>query len=273
MTLRSIAFCLVSIIAGVTPVAPLHASQPVMAIIIDDLGYRFDEGYKAVSLPGRVACAVIPNSPHGMAMAQAAHGNGKEVLLHLPMQSTDPERPVGDEGITIETTRDGVGRVLSQGLSRVPFAAGVNNHMGSLITRHPGHMTWLMQELRAQNLYFVDSMTTGNSVAFSMAIEQGVAAATRDVFIDRENASEQEIGAQLKHAMDLAQRQGHALVIGHPYPETMAVLERELHRFDKRGIRLVSVRELIEIRYREQRLARSETSKREPNEHTKDSGL
>lgn len=258
MTVRAIATCLVSIIAGITSMATLHASQPVMAIIIDDLGYRFDEGYKAVSLPGRVACAVIPNSPHGMAMAQAAHGNGKEVLLHLPMQSTDPERPVGDEGITMDTTRDDVGRVLSRGLTSVPFAAGVNNHMGSLITRHPGHMTWLMQELHAQNLFFVDSVTTQGSVALSMALEQGVAATARDIFLDREDATEKEIRAQLKRALELARRQGHALVIGHPYPETMAVLQRELRRMEKRGIRLVTVRELIEIRHRRQQLAQHE---------------
>ena len=242
--------------------APLHASsQPAVAIIIDDLGYRLKDGYKAVNLPGRVACAVIPNSPHAKAMAEAAHGKGKEVLLHLPMQSTDPERRVGDEGITMETTRAGVGRVLSRALTTVPFAAGVNNHMGSLITRHPGHMTWLMQELNAQDLFFVDSVTTGSSVALSMALEQGVAATARDVFIDRENASEREIGAQLSRAFDLAQRQGHALVIGHPFPETMAVLEREWRRLDKRGIRLVSVRELIEIRHRHQHLAQHEASR------------
>ena len=256
MIVRALVVCLVSCVAGMTGMA--HASPPVVAIIIDDLGYRFDDGYKAVNLPGRVACAVIPNSPHARAMAEAAHGKGKEVLLHLPMQSTDPERPVGDEGITMETTRDGVGRVLSQALITVPFAAGVNNHMGSLITRHPGHMTWLMEELNAQDLFFVDSMTTGGSVALSMALEQGVAATARDVFIDRENATEQEIGAQLRRAFDLAQRQGHALVIGHPFPETMAVLDRELRRLDKRGIRLVSVRELIEIRHRYQRLAQHE---------------
>ena len=239
-------------IAGLA--APV-AAGPAVAVIIDDLGYRYQDGYKAVNLPGRVACAVIPNSPHGKAMARAAFRNGKEVLLHLPMQSTDPERPVGTEGITLETTRDGVSAVLRAGLDGVPHASGVNNHMGSLITRHPGHMTWLMKELAARDLFFVDSVTTGASVALSMAIEQGVAATARDVFIDREDATEAQISAQLDHAVELAKRRGNALVIGHPYPETMAVLERELARIERRGVRLVTVRELIELRESGTRLA------------------
>ena len=225
-----------------------YATQPSIAIIIDDLGYRYLEGKRAIALPGAVACAVIPNTPHGTNMAEAAHAVGKEILLHLPMQPLDPERPVGDDGIALETTRSGVTEALLAGINSVPHVSGVNNHMGSLITRHPGHMTWLMQELQARDLFFVDSVTTESSVALSMAREQGVTSTRRDIFIDFEEATEAQVNDRLEDLYALARVQGQALGIAHPYPATMAVLERELPRLAQRGVRLISVKELIALR-------------------------
>lgn len=224
--------------------AHLHAA-PRVAIIVDDLGYRLSEGLRATRLPGPVACAVIPNAPHARSMAEAAHAQGKEVLVHLPMQSIDPARPVGGDGITLETTRDGVQRLVRAGLAAVPHARGMNNHMGSLITRHPGHMTWLMQALAHEQLFFIDSVTTGDSVALSMAREQGVPALARDLFLDREDMAEAEIEARLDRLLALARRRGHAVGIAHPYPATMAVLERRLRSLEASDIELVPVATLV----------------------------
>ena len=236
------------LLTGLTALNSTHAAPPAIAIIIDDLGYRYEEGKRAVALPGAIACAVIPNSPHGPIMAEAAHAFGKEILLHLPMQPLDPERPVGDEGIALHTTRFGVSEALRNGVRSIPHVTGVNNHMGSLITRHPGHMTWLMQELQGRDLFFVDSVTTEASVALSMAREQGVKATRRDIFIDSEEATEPEIIARLETLYALAHRQGQALGIAHPYPATMAVMERELPRLAMRGVQLITVKELIVMR-------------------------
>lgn len=221
-------------------------AEPVVALIVDDVGFRYAESRRAAALPGPVACAVIPGTPHGARMARMAHARGKEVMLHLPMQPVDRRRPVGDHGIRLDTTQLGVAAALRAGVDAVPHVSGVNNHMGSLITRHPGHMTWLMRDLRERGLFFVDSMTTESSVALSMAREQGVRATRRDIFLDAEDSSEEQVRARLEQLLALASRQGHALGIAHPYPATMAVLERELPRLD--GVRLVPVRELIALR-------------------------
>ncbi len=239
------------LLTGLTALITLdsaYAKPPSIAIIIDDLGYRYVEGKRAIALPGPVACAVIPNTPHGTPMAEAAHALGKEILLHLPMQPLDPERPVGDDGIALETTRRGVTEALRSGIVSVPHVSGVNNHMGSLITRHPGHMTWLMKELLERDLFFVDSVTTESSVALRMAREQGVTSTRRDIFLDSEEATETEIIESLESLYAMARRQGQALGIGHPYPATMAVLERELPRLAERGVQLITVRELIALR-------------------------
>lgn len=220
-------------------------SAPRIAIIIDDLGYQLAAGHRAVALPGPVACAILPGTPGSAQLAYAATERGKEVLLHLPLQSVDRHGPAEPGSITIDTTRQGLAEAFANAMAAVPFAVGVNGHRGSLLTRHPGHMSWLMEEiLRAGGLYFVDSYTTHRSVALQIAAEKGVPAIKRDVFLDSDPAPEM-VAREFERLKSLAREQGRAVAIGHPYPETLAFLERAIPGLVEEGIELVPLRELI----------------------------
>lgn len=229
--------------------APAAASDqeaaPVISIIVDDLGYRFEDGQRVIDLPGPIACSVLPHTPYGERLARSAHLAGKEVLLHLPMQPANDKDP-GLGALTLDTNERRLEQLLRINLEAVPHAVGINNHMGSLITRHPGHMAWLMRHLREQPgaLFFVDSLTSPHSVALQLAREHRVPAAQRDLFLDRDPDPE-AINQQFERLIELAHERGAAVAIGHPYPETLAMLERELPRLEARGVRLVSVAELI----------------------------
>ncbi len=166
--------------------------------------------------------------------------------MHLPMQALDGDR-LGPGAITLDTTRDELDRILSENLVTVPNAVGISSHMGSLITRHPGHMTWLMEAIDGRgSLYFVDSYTTKASVALRLAREFGIPSIRRDVFLDRD-LEQGTIEAQFERLISLALRRGTALGIGHPHPVTIGVLERRLPRLVDAGIELVSVEELIRV--------------------------
>ena len=116
---------------------------------------------------------------------------------------------------------------------------------GSLLTRHPGHMTWLMEEIRdREDLFFIDSYTTHESIALQVAREEGVIATRRDVFLDHERSVE-AVTREFGRLKDKAHRKGHAVGIGHPFPETLEVLERELPRLEQQGFQLVTIGELI----------------------------
>lgn len=226
------------------------AAQPRLAIVIDDLGNRLAEGQRAVTLPGAVTCAFLPGTPHALALAELAHRTGKEVILHQPMQSVAGQA-LGPGAITLDMTRTAMVRTLRANLRALPHVAGMNNHMGSLLTRHPGHMTWVAAALReaAPGLYFLDSRTSPRTVAERMAREVGVATTRRDVFLDNVRDPE-AIRAQLRVAAERARRQGSAVAIGHPYPETLEVLEAELPRLALAGIRLVPASRVVALRAR-----------------------
>jgi len=222
-------------------------SAPRIAIIIDDLGYHLAAGQRAVALPGPVACAILPGTPRSEQLAQAAWQSGKEVLVHLPMQSMHLHGAVESGSITLDTTRQGLADTFAEALATVPFAVGVNGHRGSLLTRHPGHMSWLMDEiLVAGGLYFVDSYTTHHSVALQIAAEKGVPAIKRDVFLDSDPAPEM-VAREFERLKALARERGRAVAIGHPYPETLAFLERAIPGLVEEGIELVPLSELIHL--------------------------
>ncbi|WP_232020217.1 divergent polysaccharide deacetylase family protein [Sulfuriflexus mobilis] len=225
------------------------AQRPAIAIIIDDLGNNTKDE-RAVDLPGAIACAFLPYAPYTKALAGKAHSLNKEVMLHAPMESLHGHA-MGPGSLTLHMTEKQFISTLQEDLAAVPHVQGINNHMGSLLTRHPGHMLWLMQEMnRHGDLFFVDSRTTLGSVAQSVAAENSIPNLDRDIFLDAEPGAE-FVEKQFARLLKIAQTQGMALAIGHPYPETMKVLEQRLQQLDTHGIDLVSVAELIQRKKQE----------------------
>ncbi len=223
----------------------VQAEPARVAIIIDDLGYRLDAGRRAIALPGPVAFAVLPGTPRAAMLAGRAHDRGKEVLLHLPLQATSDDRNNEPIGIDLDMSRERLATMFEAAMRSVPHVVGVNGHQGSLLTRHPGHMRWLMEEIRARDdLFFVDSYTTAHSVALQMANEAGVSALRRDVFLDPDPSPE-TVSRQFERMKRLARKRGFVVAIGHPYDATLALLERELPRLREQGIELVPISELI----------------------------
>jgi len=224
-----------------------QAQRPVIAIIIDDLGNKSSDE-QAVRLPGAIAYAFLPHTPHTNHLAKLAHANNKEVMLHVPMQSMHDDKKLGPGSLTLDMNESDFVKTLQEDLASIPHVQGINNHMGSLLTRHPGHMLWLMQEInRHGDLFFVDSRTTAKSVARMVATENNVPSLTRDVFLDAENNAA-FIEKQFDKLLKIARIHGSALAIGHPYPDTMKVLKKRLQQLESEGIDLVPVSRLLQFK-------------------------
>jgi polysaccharide deacetylase 2 family uncharacterized protein YibQ len=221
------------------------APLPRIAIIIDDLGYQLEAGRRAIDLPGPLAFAVLPGTPQGRRLAQIANERGKEVLMHLPLESVENREFPEPGALLLDMSRTTFAATFTSAIATVPFAVGVSSHRGSLLTRHPGHMGWLMEEIRArENLFFIDSYTTHESVALRIAAESGVTATKRDVFLDHDRSSE-AVTREFERLKSMAQKRGSAVAIGHPFEETLDVLERELPKLQAEGFELVTISELL----------------------------
>jgi polysaccharide deacetylase 2 family uncharacterized protein YibQ len=217
--------------------------QPRIAIIIDDLGYERTAGERAIALPGPISFAVLPGAPYSSRLADLANAHGKEVLLHLPLQATvDAQEPVPGS-LVIDMSETEFRTAIGTSIASVPHVIGINTHRGSLLTRHPGHMRWLMDEIQAHgDLFFVDSYTTAQSVALRIARENGVPAVRRHVFLDPD-ADSASVAREFNRLRQKASEQGFAVGIGHPYPATLDFLEQALPALD--GVDLVPVSALV----------------------------
>ncbi|PCI23289.1 MAG: hypothetical protein COB62_00255 [Piscirickettsiaceae bacterium] len=192
-----------------------------------------------IELPSKLTYAVLPNAPYTQRLAELAHQQGKEVMLHLPMQSTSNEAL--EQGVLIvDMNQTEVVGAMQKAFAKVPYAVGMNNHQGSLLTRHPGHMTWVMAEMKKNGLYFVDSRTSKQSIAGMIALENDVPTLTRDVFLDHD-IDRVSIQQQFNRLIKLAKKNGRAVGIGHPHPETIAVLRHMLPKLEELNIKLVPV--------------------------------
>ena len=225
--------------------APPHEppSTARLAVIIDDMGNDRSAADSLLALPFPVTISVLPNQPLSAEVANEATRRGDQVMLHLPMQS---QTASADEPIELRLgmPRAKVESMLADMLATVPHVSGVNNHEGSLATSDKALMDELMPALRQRNLFFVDSRTAAATVAYDEAHRLGVRAASRKVFLD-DSLSEAAIRAQLEAAEEDAIRNGEAIAIGHPHPETIAVLRQALPGAKKQGIQLVFASELV----------------------------
>jgi hypothetical protein len=229
------ALLLLAVLAA--PLAAQPAERVRIGLIIDDLGNSLRDGERAARLPGAVACAVLPHTPHARELATRAHAAGKEVLLHLPLEARETAEP-GPGQIDARMPAGEVRATLDYDLSTVPHAIGINNHMGSLFTTQRAALAGLMHELRRRQLFFVDSRTAADSIAAGVAERQGIPVLARDVFLD-DDPSADAVAAQLTQLERQARRHGYALGIGHPHPATLAALEQWLPQLAARGIDLV----------------------------------
>jgi polysaccharide deacetylase 2 family uncharacterized protein YibQ len=221
-------------------------SRPVrIALIIDDLGDVLKSGQRAAALDGPVACAVLPHTRFGERIAKEAHVTGKEVLLHLPLQAIEQVVMTNSGTIELDVTQAQLIRIFDGDIKSVPHVVGINNHRGSLLTQHPGHMRWLMGAVKARgDLFFVDSLTTSASIVMQVARERGVPAIRRDVFLDVD-PNPDAIHRQFERLKKRAMKNGIAIGIGHPHAETLQYLEQTLPGLRNEGIELVPVGSLI----------------------------
>lgn len=232
---------LVCCLAGVAHAAPAP-QKAYISLIIDDLGQNLPRDRRVLALPGPVTTAIMPDTPHATEFAREAHRAGKVVILHMPM---DPA--TGPFAWHPDLSIDELERRLNAALKVVPYTAGINNHMGSRMTAQPAAMAWLMADLQRRHKFFVDSRTSAQTVAAAEAQKIGLASVSRDVFLDDER-TEAAIFTQLQTAINLARKQGSAVMIGHPYPQTLAVLERELPRLKAQGIDWIDIKQMISVR-------------------------
>jgi polysaccharide deacetylase 2 family uncharacterized protein YibQ len=230
-------FILVTLcVTTISSAASAQEKPARIAIVIDDIGYRYSDK-NALSLPGAITYSILPHTPYGKILAIKANANAKEVLLHIPMEAENGKK-LGAGALTSTMNKAEIQASLNKSLAEVPFAIGINNHMGSHLTQLAEPMSWTMSFLKKNHLLFLDSKTSPYSKASIMARKLGVPVRGRHIFLDNQ-LTENYINKQFNSLIRLAQKQDFAIAIAHPHPETIQALRRLIPTLQQNNIELV----------------------------------
>jgi len=200
-------------------------SYPKIGIIIDDLGYDISLANALLELDLALTFSVLPFTPNTRLIARKAWNDGRETMLHLPMEPMNyPAINPGDGVLLISMDREMILDTLNRDLSQIPFVAGVNNHMGSRFTKNRKKMVTVLAELKKKGLYYIDSRTSSDTVAFDVAKKMALRTASRDIFLDN-HLSENALKIQMERLLSVARHKGSAIGIGHPHKKTLDLLK------------------------------------------------
>ena len=207
------------------PKTPKPAKLPLVSIIIDDMGFQDKICDDLLALDLNLSFAFLPFGPHTAAQLAEARRKNRDILLHLPMQAQDSKWTPGPGSLLTRMDGGEIQATLARDLAAVPHAVGVNNHMGSSFTENRAAMQACLAGLQANNLFFLDSLTSARSVGFPLAKEMGLRTAQRDIFIDN-SQDPQKVMEQLDALISLARKKGSAIGIGHPHQATLDALKK-----------------------------------------------
>lgn len=223
--------------------AKTPAKLPRVAIIIDDMGHLQKMGGSLLDLDLNLTFSFLPGAPFTIEQVERAREMGRDILVHMPMEPQDPTLDPGPGALYLDATAESLLASVEDNLTKVPHAIGVNNHMGSKFTMDRQAMNTVLTMVRQKGLFFVDSLTTPQSLGADEARSMGIRTGRRHVFLDNVQTQE-DICRQLKLLVDHARKHGFAIGIGHPNSATINALKlcRELLQ---QQVQIVGVSELV----------------------------
>ncbi|MEO0962167.1 MAG: divergent polysaccharide deacetylase family protein [Pseudomonadota bacterium] len=231
-------------------------NRPAIALMIDDLGVVPDRSAHALRLPTEVTLSFLPYGPVSRPLAQAAAAKGHEIFLHVPMEPRGQANPGPNALMTRDSDRQLRAKLDKQiaDLAGAAPLAGINNHMGSRATADRRVMNEVMRGAAERGLVFVDSITTRSSKARAAAATYDVPFIARDVFLDH-GEGEDFLLAQLDELERQARTRGIAVAIAHPHSTSLEILDVWVRGLEAKGLRLVTIRDAIEMESRRSQLA------------------
>lgn len=217
-----------------------------LAILIDDCGYDKAPVQKLLNTGLPFSYAILPNKAYSSEVLEMVVDYGRVPMLHLPMEPMDASQmSEGNATIRVSQTAQEKKALFERHLKGLRGVYGVNNHQGSRATSDEATMRTVLEVAKRQGVFFIDSNTTGKSVAKATALKMGVPTAKNDIFLDNSSNIE-DIRAQIYKAMERAEKQGSAIAICHARKNTAECWKKYASEFKQSGITFVSVDMLLQ---------------------------
>jgi uncharacterized protein len=120
----------------------------------------------------------------------------------------------------------------------------VNNHMGSRATEDEAVMMAFLAVVQKQGFFFIDSVTSRQSVAYQVAQRAGIRSARNTMFLDHVEDTEAVV-KKLYALAELARVEGTVVGIGHAKEGTLKALQDVLPELQKEGFEFILAEEAV----------------------------
>jgi polysaccharide deacetylase 2 family uncharacterized protein YibQ len=215
---------------------------PKVAIVIDDLGPNKKMAMGILVINAPLTLSILPQEVYSSWIAEEGFNLGRDIIVHVPMEATRPLK-LGKGGLYTWMTDEEIAKILNKDILSVPHATGISSHMGSAFTSDKRVMSVVIEELKKQGVFFLDSVTSPKTIGYTTAVAKGLTAYRRDVFLDDSN-DPRDIAHQWERLVETARRNGYALAQGHARKNTIEFLEDILK--NNKTVRVVPLTELID---------------------------
>ena len=227
------------------PVEEPRQYQGKLAVIVDDCGADMTTVRALLNTGLPFSYAILPDKEFSSDVLEMVKSRGKMPMLHLPMEPLSRSAmSEGNRTIMTNTSAATQQALVRKHLQSLPGVIGVNNHQGSKATADKATMQAVLQVLKKENVFFVDSRTNSASIARDMAKQMGVATARNDIFLDN-SSNVEDIRKQIYKAFAMAEKNGSAIAICHARKNTAKCWQMYAEDFKKSGITFVPVNKLL----------------------------
>jgi len=217
--------------------------MPDVVVIVDDFGNSGGALLEDFAkLPPEVVFAVLPDLSHTRQAGEIAAQYGHEVLIHTPMQAVSTAETPGKNYIRTDSSAEDISTLLASWHAQLPMASGANNHMGSAVTANRPAMTAVLNSLQERGLFFVDSVTTGNSVSPALARSLGYPALRRDIFLDVPDNTDATLAAKISSLGKYKGRREPVVIITHCHNRAkLEALQKFIAQIQAMGLNLTTL--------------------------------
>ncbi|ANS73891.1 hypothetical protein AWM70_04315 [Paenibacillus yonginensis] len=226
---------------------PAPKASKKLAIVIDDLGNDMDGTQEIMNMPIKLTVAVMPFMRTTERDARMAHERGFDVLVHLPMEPNHGKPEWLGPGAIMSSLSDSEVRTrVEQAIDNVPYAVGINNHMGSKITADPRIMSIVLDVCRERGLFFLDSRTNYKTVVGKLCKEKGMPDIGNQFFLD-DQYNQQHISKQMGKVMNWMRDHDSCIIIGHvgvPGTKTAGVIRGSIKQMPQ-DVEYVTLSEFV----------------------------
>ena len=158
-----------------------------IALVLYGFADDSQQAEAAFALPVPFAVALAPGAPASQGLFRAAHREGHEIVLHLPLEPINyPQVSPGPGAVLVTMKPAEITGPTRRYLDQAGPVAAVANDMGSLATQDMTVMTAVYRELKRRHLTFIHLSPVAGAVCRPLAAQLGVMYAEPDAVLDAE---------------------------------------------------------------------------------------